>query len=276
MVKKKSYFWDKNPCGGEWNNFKKKRDWLIKTEPHILEMIREDLLNNKNVLDVGCGQGFIISLVSEKCKKVTGVDLSYNSLNRIKRWLKENKKSNIGLIKANAENLPFEDSSFDTVYCHGVLHHTMNTQKGIDEINRVLKKDGKTVVMLYRKYCPKGIFVTMIRLISKIIDKIKKEDSYLFNHFIKEKYQEEKFSSKGTAFPELFGCPILKTFSLRKTKKMFNNFSKFDIKCVEPGFLRLSDFSPFLNKKIIKKFLNKLDKKTENIFGFYIIIEAKK
>src|SRR6185503_16781039 len=52
---------------------------------------------------------------------------------------------------ADAENLSFPDASFDLVYSHGVLHHTPETEKAIQEIHRVLRPGGRAVVMLYHR-----------------------------------------------------------------------------------------------------------------------------
>jgi ubiquinone/menaquinone biosynthesis C-methylase UbiE len=54
-------------------------------------------------------------------------------------------------LVANGEELPFQDSSFDIVTAMGVLHHTPNIDKAIEEIYRVLKPGGKIVLMLYHK-----------------------------------------------------------------------------------------------------------------------------
>ena len=53
---------------------------------------------------------------------------------------------------ADAESLPFEDSSFDRVYSWGVLHHTPDTRKAIGEAIRVLKPGGRACVMLYARH----------------------------------------------------------------------------------------------------------------------------
>ena len=52
-------------------------------------------------------------------------------------------------INSPSENLPIKDEVFDYVYSNGVLHHADDTNKCIDEIYRVLKKNGKAVIMLY-------------------------------------------------------------------------------------------------------------------------------
>ena len=54
-------------------------------------------------------------------------------------------------IQSDAENLPFDDCSFDIVYSNGVLHHTEDTQGAISEVFRLLRPGGKAVIMLYCK-----------------------------------------------------------------------------------------------------------------------------
>ena len=53
---------------------------------------------------------------------------------------------------ADAEELPFDDETFDLVYSWGVLHHTPNTKQGIAEVFRVLKMGGQAKIMIYHKY----------------------------------------------------------------------------------------------------------------------------
>src|SRR5205085_12269324 len=45
----------------------------------------------------------------------------------------------------------FPDATFDVVYSNGVLHHTPDTQRAIDEVHRVLRPGGVAKVMLYNK-----------------------------------------------------------------------------------------------------------------------------
>ena len=53
--------------------------------------------------------------------------------------------------QADAEALPFEDESFDVVVSFGVLHHTPDTEKAIEEAHRVLKPGGRLLLMLYHR-----------------------------------------------------------------------------------------------------------------------------
>ena len=51
----------------------------------------------------------------------------------------------------NAETLPFADGSFDYVCSMGVLHHVPDTGRAVAEIHRVMKRQGRLIVMLYHR-----------------------------------------------------------------------------------------------------------------------------
>ena len=57
---------------------------------------------------------------------------------------------------ADAENLPFTNNSFDIVYSWGVLHHSPNTPKAIEEVWRVLRPGGSARVMIYHTHSMVG------------------------------------------------------------------------------------------------------------------------
>ena len=104
-----------------------------------------------NTLDLGCGTGFWTNFFYELgVKKITAVDLSKESIDINKKRF-EYKKNNISFHIQNCENLHFENETFDHVNCQGVVHHTPNTQKAINEIFRVLKRGGKASISVYYK-----------------------------------------------------------------------------------------------------------------------------
>jgi len=51
-------------------------------------------------------------------------------------------------VLGNAEELPFEDESFDTVVCTDVLEHLEHPERVVAEMRRVLKEDGELIVMV--------------------------------------------------------------------------------------------------------------------------------
>jgi ubiquinone/menaquinone biosynthesis C-methylase UbiE len=98
--------------------------------------------NNGVILDVGCGSGYILERLSADHKY--GIDLSLNNITKAKKNLAG--KKNIFLERADAQNLPFNDSFFDCVVSSEVIEHVPNPEKVLAEIFRVLKADGRMVI----------------------------------------------------------------------------------------------------------------------------------
>jgi ubiquinone/menaquinone biosynthesis C-methylase UbiE len=97
-----------------------------------INFIRENinLLKNSTLLDVGCGNGFFTYHLA-KFYDVTGLDFS-------KRMLKINPHRK--LVHGDVENLPFDNNSFDVVFCSDLLHHLKTPEKAVKEMKRVAKK----------------------------------------------------------------------------------------------------------------------------------------
>lgn len=94
-------------------------------------------------LDIGCGQGmFALYYLPNHSKEVYGIDINDEAL----KYLQKYKKQNTFFIHGSAEKLPFPNETFDTVLCTEVLEHLKNDKKAINEIKRVLKKNGHLVL----------------------------------------------------------------------------------------------------------------------------------
>ena len=92
-----------------------------------------------NVLDAGCGEGILSVLMAKKGAHVTGCDISEPNVAR-SRTLATDEGVNVEFLTADAENLPFPDSSFDLVVSSHVLEHLPSFDRGLDEVMRVTKK----------------------------------------------------------------------------------------------------------------------------------------
>jgi 2-polyprenyl-6-hydroxyphenyl methylase / 3-demethylubiquinone-9 3-methyltransferase len=107
---------------------------------NILETIK---INSEkiNALEVGCGGGILTEEIAKMGFITTGIDPSEQSLNiAIKHAKDDNLK--IKYEKGSGENLPFQNNSFDAVFCCDVLEHVQDLPKVISEISRVLKIGG--------------------------------------------------------------------------------------------------------------------------------------
>lgn len=91
--------------------------------------------NKGMLLDLGCGNGFIIRAAKNVFKSVYGVDISYKVILPIKNQA-------TGVACADGFSLPFRDNTFDAVSCFAVLHHCYEHKTLLTEIHRVLKPSG--------------------------------------------------------------------------------------------------------------------------------------
>jgi SAM-dependent methyltransferase len=104
----------------------------------------------RRVLDVGCGNGYVLERYARHGARTVGVDLTRAALGLCARRF-----SLAGLagdfVQANAESLPFAEAAFDFVSSMGVVHHTPRPEAALAEIRRVLRPGGRLVLMVYHR-----------------------------------------------------------------------------------------------------------------------------
>lgn len=107
----------------------------VKSVLRVLEAKADD-----RVLEVGCGAANVLAKVS--CKERHGLDLSKAMVARGKSALQNGDI----IMRGNAEDLPYEDGTFDRVLCTSVLTHVYRPDRVLNEAYRVLKPGGRLVV----------------------------------------------------------------------------------------------------------------------------------
>ena len=103
----------------------------------------------RNILDIATGTGDLaIEALSVEPDKVTGIDISGNMLNIGREKIKRKKlEERIELIQADAENLPFEDNTYDAITVGFGVRNFENLERGLSDMRRVLKKGGTAVIL---------------------------------------------------------------------------------------------------------------------------------
>ena len=103
-------------------------------------------------LEVGCGGGLLSEEIAKMGFITTGIDPSEQSLNSAIKHAKDNNLI-INYKKGAGENLPFQNNSFDVVFCCDVLEHVRDLPKVISEISRVLKNGGIFIYDTFNRTC---------------------------------------------------------------------------------------------------------------------------
>ena len=105
---------------------------------------------NKKVLEIGCGAGLVAQDIAKSEAILTAIDITEKAIELTKKRFSLNNLS-ADIIKMDAEKLKLKDNSIDFVVSWGVVHHSGSMQKIINEIHRVLKKNGEAYIMVYNK-----------------------------------------------------------------------------------------------------------------------------
>lgn len=152
-------FWDNNTCGTFLTEEEKfTRDYFEDIEekrydihPEVFSFAQFPRFYGKKVLEVGIGAGTDFIQWVRSGAEAYGIDLTPQAIEHVKTRLSlyglEAKEIKVG----DAENLAYPDNNFDLVYSFGVIHHSPNTIKALEEIIRVLKPGGMAKIMVYHR-----------------------------------------------------------------------------------------------------------------------------
>lgn len=92
-------------------------------------------------LDIATGAGHTAMAIAPGVKRMIATDMTRGMLVKTADLARSRGISNIDVIMADAESLPYKDSSFDLVTCRIALHHFSDARQAIREFARVLKPD---------------------------------------------------------------------------------------------------------------------------------------
>lgn len=104
-------------------------------------LVRDMDISKSEILDVGCGRGGGLNLLYSKigCLSATGIDITPENIS----FCKKTHSDKINFLVGDAEQLEFDDNSFDIVFNIESAHCYPNFDKFLSEVVRVLKPGGK-------------------------------------------------------------------------------------------------------------------------------------
>jgi len=185
----------------------------------IVKLLRAQ--RGRKLLDIACGGGWLLKAAERAGLKTYGLDISDEAVKRAKANAPDSE-----VTAGDGENLPWPSGSFDYVTSLGSLEHYLSPERGMREINRVLKGDGIAIIMLPNSH-QFGEFLKV-----------------LFTGRSSDKWQVVERHATVTQWKEL-----LEVNGLRVTKiRRYNKYPEF----FQPGTFKIKSVKKFITTFIIR------------------------
>jgi ubiquinone/menaquinone biosynthesis C-methylase UbiE len=104
----------------------------------------EGIHTGKTILEVGAGPGYLFPALTERANIIDLDLLDYHSNAAKAMTVKEGIADKVSFKKGDILSLPFEDESFDLVFCIGILEH-VSPEVAVKELHRVLRNEGHLI-----------------------------------------------------------------------------------------------------------------------------------
>lgn len=216
--------WNNDPCGSQYVEESEPNtlDWYEEVEryrydeyaPWMAETMEFAKHPGKKVLEIGGGLGTDLAQFAKGGAEVTDLDLSAGHLGHAKRNF-ELRGLDCTFVHHDAENLPFPDNSFDVVYSNGVIHHTPNTRQVVNEIYRILRPGGRTILMVYAEnslHYWRNLFV-----------------EYGLKRRELDKWSMAEIMSRHVEINENGQKPLVKVYTKKRLRQLMHRFSPIEI-----------------------------------------------
>lgn len=260
-------YWDDRPCNvrhssekvGTKKYFEEVENRKYFVEPHILDFAEFHRWKGKKVLEIGCGIGTDTINFARAGALVTAVDISEKSLKIAqKRAEVFDLKNKINFYHANTEELssvlPIE--TYDLVYSFGVIHHTPNPYRAIEQIRKYMDDGSSLKIMVYYRYSWKVFWILT---------------TYGKGQFWKLDELIARYSEAQT------GCPVTYTYTKNSIKDLLNNFTIREIRINHIFPYSIPEYVQYKYKKLwyIKILPSCLFRWLEQHFGWHLCVDAK-
>jgi ubiquinone/menaquinone biosynthesis C-methylase UbiE len=115
---------------------------------------RYGLKKGMMIADIGCGNGYFSLAASEVVGahgSVYAFDISSEMLEDLKDKIRQKGLSNISVSLSGENHIPAQDCSADLAFLCNMLHETADLDRFIKEVKRIIKADGKIVIIDWEK-----------------------------------------------------------------------------------------------------------------------------
>ena len=262
-------YWNRQPCNirhsaapfGTKKYFDEieRRKYFV--EPHIPRFAQFERWRGLKVLEIGCGIGTDTISFARAGAHVTAIDVSAKSLEVARlRARVYGLEDRIEFYEGDAENLSkfLPSKSYDLIYSFGVIHHTPDPQRVIQEIQRNFAASGTILkIMLYHRHSWK-----VFQILSARDQK-------------KGSHKDEQIAYHSEAQQ---GCPVTYTFSRKQAASLLAPRFKITEMRIEHIFpYEISEYKEYRYKKLwyIKLLPSRFFNLLARIWGWHLCITAR-
>jgi ubiquinone/menaquinone biosynthesis C-methylase UbiE len=186
---------------------------------NILDQILFNEGRNKSVIvDLCCGPGATIrQLLAHSPEVIYGVDSNERYISLIKQMISEypELKTEVNLIKGDANTIPLSSSTIDYVVCRVALQY-LDIESVLSEVNRVLKKGGRFIAIVHGS----GYIFDYLFNRRKMFDK---QTVKYFNNVFKKKQtiQQSRFLTENRLIKSMKDTGFSKVEIIKEKNLMF-------------------------------------------------------
>ena len=233
-------YWDRQPCNvrhsskpiGTTRYFQEVEARRYIVGPHIPKFASFQSWKGKKVLEIGCGIGTDAINFARAGAKVTAVELSKKSLDIAKQQAKVfGLQDKIVFYQGDAEHLTnfVPIAAYNLIYSLGVIHHTPNPKKVIEQLQNYVQPGSTIKLMVYYRYSWKVLWILL---------------TYGHGRFWRINELVARHSEAQT------GCPITHLYSRRQIRSLLNHFKISDIWVDHIFPYRVRDYTKYRYKKV--------------------------
>ncbi len=227
-------------------------------QPWLADVIPFSETRHRRVLEIGFGPGYDALKFLQAGAVYCGIDITPENVVRTKQHLAPFGFSP-NVRQGDAENLPFEDNSFDVVYSNGVLHHVPDIQKAFQEVHRVLRPGGELMILIYNRM---SVFYAGVVFIH-----------FLTGGFLRQKLAQRRSRIETT---DADAAPIVNVYSKREIVAILSS-ERFTIKSIVCRKCTPEDFPASSKLGAIYRMVPQLIYETLGRYaGWYLIVRANR
>ena len=230
-------YWDE-PCGTNAFRdlgFESKLEfdnWYFDFYPYLEKHIPFSEMSGKKVFEVGLGYGTVSQKIMEANAIYYGMDIAKGPVDLVQNCLEDLGVE--GYVKQGSIlECPYEDNSFDYIISIGCIHHTGDIKKSIEELHRILIKDGIGVIMIYNAFSYRQWISAPLITLKQLINEIRGSENTRYAKEEERMKYDHNSNEVANPFTEFIGKKGLRKI----TKPLFSNTDIVIENIGDEGFL---------------------------------------